>query len=162
VVELRLLSDDKAPIGTLQMNRSAYIDCVFRVFDQRATVEVVLELWEGHKHCVFSLRSPRTFRPPRPATLRVGLQIPAHFLNEAAYQAKCKLFAYTGDRPSAGPALADSSDMEFRVFNTDPKQSVWADWRWGRGGMLAPRLEWRQIPSTDPHRSASTTLRPLE
>ncbi len=95
-----------------------------------------------------------TFEDSRPATLRVGLQIPAHFLNEAGYQAKCKLFVCAHDRPGEAPQLADSSTMEFRVFNTDPEQSVWADWHWGRGGLLAPRLEWRQVPQTEPYQSA--------
>jgi homopolymeric O-antigen transport system ATP-binding protein len=151
IVEFGLLSEQRTPIGALQLDRPAYLDCMFRIFHAGVTIEVVIELWQG-QNCVFSARSPKHFRDTE-STFRASLCIPPDFLNECSYEARCKLVVRQPMGGDADAYPADMSELQFQVFNTNPSQSVWSDWQWGRGGLIAPRLEWRQITSAEskPH-----------
>lgn len=142
ILDLRLLGDDQAPIGALQMEAPAAIECVFRLNAPNETTTLAIELWRGRKAHIFTATCPERFHSPRPRTFRAALKLPADFLNESEYTAHCRLQLRPRGEPHATPTSAAAEQLTFNVFNTAPERSVWANWKWGRGGLLAPRLHW--------------------
>jgi len=145
ILDLRLLGDDHAPVGALQMEAPAYIDCAFRLAQPTSAATVEMQLWRGSKLHVLTALCPERFNATRPTTFRTALKIPADFLNEAEYIVKCRVLQRQG--PGEPDSIGDEQSLTFQVFNTSPERSVWADWRWGRAGLIAPRLDWSATPA---------------
>lgn len=147
LLDVRLLDGDRAQVGALQLTEPGYVDCLFRIERPDVFVVVQLELWH-RRALVF-----RTSSPPvtsrEPSTYRAGVRIPADFLNEQRYRVLARLLVagltVAGGEPET--VVASEEQLEFTVMNPHPERSVWREWPWGRGGLLAPRLPWRLEPN---------------
>lgn len=142
LLDLRLLDENAAQVGALQIGRAAKAECLFRIDHPDIAVRVVMELWYG-KSLVLRAPSTEYFTVRQPQTLRAALPFPPHFLNDSSYRIVCTLvpFRRVGNERSPLPSIKE--ELSFSVMNPQPEQSVWAGWEWGHGGMLAPRLEWQ-------------------
>jgi lipopolysaccharide transport system ATP-binding protein len=141
LLDFRLLDADHAQIGALQVTEPAYLDCLFRLTTPDVAATVEIELWQGTQH-VLTSTSRAGISAREPTTFRAGLAIPADFLNEAEYQARCRLYVTSNTDPAAAPLLAAEERLDVSVMNPHPARSVWAGWSWGRTGVISPRLPW--------------------
>jgi lipopolysaccharide transport system ATP-binding protein len=152
LLDTRLLDEDHAPVGALQLTKPGYIDCLVRVLRPDVAAMVDIELWR-EKHCLFRATSaPITAR--RPTTFRAGICIPADFLNELTYQARFRLRVVGIGGSDTPEVVAAEERLEFAAMNPHPQESVWNDWPWNRNGVVSPRLAWR-ISLSDGSASAS-------
>lgn len=138
LLDARLLDAGRAPVGALQLTEPGYIDCLFRLSRPDAAVAVEIELWQA-QHLVFAARSD-VIRAAETTTLRAGVRVPPHFLNEQRYQARVRLHVLA--LGEAEPVVAAEERFDFAAMNPHPHQSVWNDWRWARQGIISPRLQW--------------------
>jgi len=141
LLDLRLLDGERSQVGALQLTEPGYIDCLVRVTSPDIAVTVEIELWQRRQH-VLTSASPRPITARSARTFRAGMRIPADFLNEQQYQARCRLIASSISDPAAAPVVAGEQQLDFAAMNPRPHESVWKDWPWGRGGLISPRLEW--------------------
>jgi len=139
LLDLRLLDAEQAQVGALQLTEAGYIDCLFRVARPDVVVTVDIELWTA-KHHVFTATS-QPITAAAMSTLRAGIRIPAHLLNEREYEARLRLraAAASGDTP---PVVVADERLTFSAMNPHPEQSVWSGWSGGRAGLISPRLAW--------------------
>jgi len=142
LLDVRLLGSDRAQVGALQLTEPGWIDCLFRIERPDVAVWVELELW--HRRTLVLRTSSRPVTSPEPATYRAGVKIPADFLNEQRYRALARLrvAGLRGGYGESATMVAAEEELEFAVMNSHPERSVWREWPWGRGGLLAPRLPW--------------------
>lgn len=141
LLDLRLLSNARTQIGAAQITEAFFIDCLFRVEGPQVAVKVEIELWQGKLHVLTSL-TPNYITSQAPKAFRAGARLPDDFLNEQNYRVHCRLLAWTKPGYSGEPVIADELTLEFSVMNPHPEHSVWADWKWGRAGVISPRLNW--------------------
>jgi lipopolysaccharide transport system ATP-binding protein len=141
LLEARLLDETHAPIGALTLTRPAYLDCLVRVSRPDVTGLLDIELWLDDHHLFTSTSPPMTATGP--TTFRVGLQIPADFLNEQAYQARFRLKAISHSDPNASAVVIAEERIDFRAMNAHREESVWKDWRGLSKGLISPRLSWQ-------------------
>jgi lipopolysaccharide transport system ATP-binding protein len=139
LLDVRLLDADRAQVGAMQVTEPGYLDCLFRLSRPDVAVAVDVELRQG-KHHVFTATS-QAITARTPTTFRAGMRMPAHFLNEQPYEARFRL-RVAGVSGSGDEVVAAEERLEFAVMNPHPEQSVWNDWRWGRPGLVSPRLSW--------------------
>jgi len=144
LLDTRLLDADRAPIGAMQLTKPGYLDCVLRVLRPDVAAVVDVELWR-ERHCLIRATS-EAIMARRPTTFRVGLQLPADFLNELTYQARFRLRVRPLGGSDATEAVAGEERLEFTAMNPHPEASVWNDWPWNRNGLVSPRLPWRVEP----------------
>jgi homopolymeric O-antigen transport system ATP-binding protein len=144
LLDVRLLDANRSQIGAMQMTEPAYIDCIFRVDRPDIAVTVQIELRQG-KFLVFSSTSKQAIRSRTPATYRAAIRLPRDFLNEAFYKACCRLYVQNIADFTAEPVVAAEERFDVSVMNSNPEDSVWPDWNWGRGGLISPRLQWSDI-----------------
>ena len=143
ILELRLLDADREQVGALQMTEASYIDCLLLIDRGDIVVNVQIELWDGRGRIhILTCTTPTPLRARRPTTYRAGIRVPAHFFNEMTYQARCRVYVQNVTNLAAAPTVAAEERLEFSVMNPHPEKSVWADWTWGRGGIISPRLQW--------------------
>jgi lipopolysaccharide transport system ATP-binding protein len=140
LLDVRLLDGSRAPVGALQITEPGYLDCVFRLSRPDVSVVVETELWQG-KHQVWMTAS-RPITARRVTTLRAGVRVPAHVLNEQEYEARFRLRVFVTADPQTPPVVAAEERLTVAVMNPHPQESVWRDWPFGRGGAISPRLEW--------------------
>ena len=140
LIDLRLLDVERSQTGALQMTKPSYVECIIRI-DYPGTVAVLeVELWQGKIH-VLTTGPMQQLTATRATMLSASFLIPADFLNEGNYRLKARLLV--ADMAADGTLVAAGEEkIEFTAFNSDPEQSVWADWPWGRGGLISPRLAW--------------------
>jgi lipopolysaccharide transport system ATP-binding protein len=141
IIDLRLLDSDRSQTGALQMTKSAYVECIVRIDQPGATVFLEIELWNNKSH-VFTTRPHQPLTAPSRATFRTSFLIPAHFLNEATYQLRARILVPDFSNIDGDLTIESEERLDFTAFNADPEQSVWADWQWGRSGIVSPRLHW--------------------
>jgi len=141
LLEARLLDDNHAPIGALTLTKPAYLDCLVRVSRPDVTAWVDIGLWLDDHHLFTSTSPPMTATGP--TTFRVGLQIPADFLNEQAYQARFRVRAISHSDPSASAVATSEERLDFRAMNAHREESVWKDWSGVSKGLISPRLSWQ-------------------
>ena len=141
LLDLRLLDADHAQIGALQINEPGYIDCLFRILRPDVTVTIQIELWND-KNLILTNSTHSSIKARESTTFHVGLKINADFLNEAQYEARCRIFVTALADNNAIPIITAEERLSFSVMNPHPNQSVWAGWAWGRNGMISPRLSW--------------------
>ena len=141
LLDFRLLSADRAPVGALQLNTKAYLDCVFRTDHPRVAVTVAIDLWWEKNH-VFTAVTPAPIRAWEPGVFQAGILLPAHFLNETRYLARATLLVQRFGHENQPPEVVGTQEFDFFVMNTDPANSAWADWTWGRPGLISPKLKW--------------------
>jgi len=110
--------------------------------DVAAVVDV--ELWR-ERHCLIRATSD-AITARRATTFRVGLRLPADFLNEQTYQARFRVRVRRMGGSDPTEAVAGEERLEFAAMNPHPEQSVWNDWPWNRNGLVSPRLPWRVEP----------------
>jgi hypothetical protein len=143
----RLLSPTGSEIGALSMTGGAIVEYGVRV-------GAGVEWFRIHVGCYADGRLAfAAGQPPHPAAedrsdYCVRLHLPPHLFNEFAYELRAQLEVCRGGEMRIGEP---ASVLTFSVFNTDPAESAWGDWPWGRPGYICPRLEWRwQVrPPTD-------------
>jgi lipopolysaccharide transport system ATP-binding protein len=145
LLDFRLLDADHAQIGALQITEPAYLDCLFRLTAPDVAVTIEIGMWQGAQH-VLTSTSQAGISAREPTTFRAGLAIPADLLNEAEYQARCRLYVTSASEPGAVPVLAAEERLDVSVMNPHPARSVWAGWAWGRHGVISPRLPWTVRP----------------
>jgi lipopolysaccharide transport system ATP-binding protein len=141
IIDLRLLDAEREQIGALQITEPTYIDCVFRIETSGLRIVVHFELWQ-HKFHVLTATSPTAVTARQPTTFRAGIRIPADFLNDTPYTARCKLLLQNDAASSEEPVVLAEESLDVLVMNAQPERSVWTDWRWGRPGVISPRLSW--------------------
>jgi len=141
LLDLRLLDAERAQVGALQMTEPGYVDCLVRVSRPDVAVDVELELWQGKRRVLASV-TPHPLTARSTATFRAGLRVPADLLNEQTYEARCRLRVTSLADPALVPVVAAEETLEFAVMNPHPAQSVWAEWPFGRPGLVSPRLTW--------------------
>jgi lipopolysaccharide transport system ATP-binding protein len=140
LLDVHLLDAAHAPIGAAQITSPTYLECLVRVLRPDVTAFVDIELWR-EKRCVFR-QTGGPIEARRPTTFRVATQVPADFLNEVTYQGCFRVRV----APRIGhdkEVVAAEERLEFSVMNPHPERSVWNDWRWGRKGIISPRLDWK-------------------
>jgi lipopolysaccharide transport system ATP-binding protein len=128
-----------AEIGALDMGSEAAVEFWVRV-------DAAVERFRVHAACfhdgkiAFSTSQPPCSVATGAGQYRVRLLLPAHYFNELAYDFRAVLEVHEG-------GLDRFVDMEggvlFSVYNTDPAESAWGDWPWGRPGYICPRLDWQ-------------------
>lgn len=141
LLDLRLLDADHAPIGALQITEPAYVDCLIRADEAQVSVTVQIELWQGKQHVLTSTSGPASWEDG-PVTFRAGLAIPPDFLNDGEYEARCRVYVRGAGDPAGAAVVAAEEVLNISVMNPHPERSVWAGWRWGRSGVISPRLPW--------------------
>lgn len=141
LLDLRLLDNTRSQVGALEITAGGYIDALLRIGSSAVAATVQIELWHG-KHLVLSCASPSPITVQKPGTLRVGLRVPADFLNENAYLARCTVYVAPLHDAECEPAIAAEEELAFTVMNPSPERSVWARWVGGRTAALSPRLDW--------------------
>jgi lipopolysaccharide transport system ATP-binding protein len=141
LLDLRLLDADHAQIGALQITEPAYVDCLLRVEMAHVSVSVQIELWQGKNHVLTGTSEPASWKGV-PATFRIGLAIPPDFLNEGDYEARCRVYVRAARDPGGAALVVAEERLAISVMNPHPERSVWAGWRWGRSGVVSPRLRW--------------------
>ena len=141
LLDVHLLDGQRAQVGALQMTEAGYIECLFRIDRPEAAVTVQIELWQG-KHHVMTSATQRPITVQAPTTLRAGIRVPPDMLNEMPYRAHCRLYAEDRTDHTVPTVVAAEAGLDFVVMNPRPQDSVWADWRWGRSGVISPRLQW--------------------
>lgn len=150
VLEMRLLGEEGEQAGILQLSRRGTVETLVAVDEDIGPMVPELQLWQGRTHVLSTSPGQIAVAPGRIVAARVD--VPPHFLNEGVYEARC-LVREASDGEHR--VLARSS-IEIRVVNSEPELSVWADWQWGRPGLISPRAEWTydwQVPA-DQHRKA--------
>jgi energy-coupling factor transporter ATP-binding protein EcfA2 len=145
ILDLRLLDVDGAQIGAVQITEPVCIDCVLRVERSDILVVVQLELWRGKVHMLTST-SPAPIRAQKSMTFRASVMFPPDFFNDATYQVRGQLLVQHQSDPAGEQTVASEQVVDVMVMNPQPELSVWADWPWGRPGVISPRLQWRLIP----------------
>ena len=140
LLDLRLLDGNREQIGALQITEPSYVECLLRIERTNLAATVQIELWQGKVH-VLSCIAPHPIRASAPASYRVAIRLPGNFLNDTNYQALCRVYV-SEDNMAAGPGLACEERLNLTVMNPSPQNSVWANWAWGRGGAISPRLRW--------------------
>lgn len=141
LLDLRLLDNKKNIVGSLEMNLDSYISTLVRLSDSKFTLKIKIVVSHG-KHNIFT--SENSYRHSgKNATVAVNMILPKLLLNERAYIAHCHLsiIDFDKDLDDAEYTLAEKS-ISFNVYNSQPNDSVWADWRWGKGGLISPKLDW--------------------
>jgi lipopolysaccharide transport system ATP-binding protein len=144
LLDTRLLDAAHAPIGAMQLTKPGYLDCLLRVLRPDVAAVVDVELWRL-RHCLVRTTS-EAITARRPTTFRVGLRLPADFLNEQSYQARFRVRVRRLGGSDPTEAVAAEERLEFTAMNPHPEQSVWNDWQWNRNGLVSLRLPWRIEP----------------
>jgi lipopolysaccharide transport system ATP-binding protein len=150
LLDVRLLDEDHAPVGALQLTKPGYVDCLFRVLRPDVAITVDIELWR-ERHCVL-VSSSRPITARQPTTFRAGIELPADFLNELSYEARFRIRVTSLADTAAQPVVAAEERLAFAALNPHPEESVWRDWPWNRNGLISPRLAWAmsQAPAKEP------------
>jgi lipopolysaccharide transport system ATP-binding protein len=141
IKDLRLLNADGGEVGAFQMTESGFVEAFIQA-RCACSFDVVLKLLQSDVHVLTDRHGPVTLAAGQ--SIRVKAAIPADLLNEGQYDVRFTLSDLgSSDRPvAAGEAVLARSDIVVRVFNSNPELSVWADWRWGRPGLVSPRTVW--------------------
>ena len=144
LLDVRLLDAQHGQVGALQVTEAGYIDCLFRLLRPDVAVVADIELWQGKQLVLTTTSEPITARTT--TTFRAGVRIPEDVLNEQPYQARVRLRVMPlAAGPDDAPIVAAEQRLDFPVMNPHPEESVWRDWRWGRGGLISPRLDWHLV-----------------
>jgi len=139
LLDVRLLDAEREPVGALQLTEPGFLDCLVRLSRPDVSATVEIELWQGKHHVLSASSRPITARVP--ATYSAGIRIPADFLNEQPYQARFRVTP-SAQQDGAPAAVPVEERLDFSAMNPNPGASVWNDWRWGRPGLISPRLTW--------------------
>ncbi|CUU42410.1 Teichoic acids export ATP-binding protein TagH [Blastochloris viridis] len=141
IKDVRLLNADCGEVGAFQMSESGFIEALIQA-RCACSFDVVLKLLQADVHVLTDRHGPVTLAAGQ--SVRVRAAIPADLLNEGQYDARCVLADLSGSDRSAvaGEATLARAEIVVRVFNSSPELSVWADWRWGRPGLISPRAGW--------------------
>jgi hypothetical protein len=137
IVDLCMLDPDGGAVGALEINQGGAIRAIVSGSGAGGEARVYFQVYQGRR-LVFSDVSPPLVTEVSDGQVAYAcLNIPPCYLNEARYLVKAMVKVSRDDEGTQG-----CQELSFDAFNTQPEKSVWANWKWGKAGLISPALKW--------------------
>ncbi len=139
IIDLRLADADGHQVGSLRLDRAAYIECILQHLHPKVPLTLTFDVMQGRRQLVFSASQTIETGAGVPRALRARLKIPAHFLNQAHYELSARLH-WTPENDARKEVVMK---VGFATADSAAEKSVWGTWGGRRVGVIAPKLNWR-------------------